>query len=76
MLGTAILNIAGMDNGGRSNLDFLKKSMRGFGATKTGYVLAQTAESPGSIFNLCVGSDITAKDVEVSVALKSSRSGP
>src|SRR5205823_4427704 len=32
--------------------------------SKTGYVLAQTAESPGSMFNLCVAEDTKFKDVE------------
>jgi hypothetical protein len=38
--------------------------------SKKGYVLAQTAESPGSMFNLCVAEDTKHKDVEVSVAFK------
>ena len=38
--------------------------------SKTGYALAQTAESPGSMFNLCVVEDANLKDVEVSVAFK------
>src|SRR5438128_11736363 len=38
--------------------------------SKTGYVLAQTSESPGSVFNLCVANDTNHKDVEVSVAFK------
>jgi uncharacterized protein YfiM (DUF2279 family) len=38
--------------------------------SKTGYVLAQTAESPGALFNLCVANDTNYKDVEVSVAMK------
>jgi hypothetical protein len=38
--------------------------------SKTGYALAQTAESPGSMFNLCVADDTKYKDVEVSVAFK------
>ena len=38
--------------------------------SKSGFVLAQTAESPGSMFNLCVFEDANLKDVEVSVAFK------
>src|SRR5437588_12756707 len=38
--------------------------------SKTGYVLAQTAESPGAMFNLCVAEDTKFKDVEVTVAFK------
>ena len=38
--------------------------------SKTGYVLAQTAESPNGLFNLCVIEDTDYKDVEISVAFK------
>jgi hypothetical protein len=38
--------------------------------SKSGFVLAQTAESPGSMFNLCVADDTNFKDVEVSMAFK------
>jgi hypothetical protein len=38
--------------------------------SKSGYVLAQTAESPASMFNLCVAQDTNYKDVELSVAFK------
>jgi hypothetical protein len=38
--------------------------------SKSGYVLAQTAESPNAVFNLCVVEDGKYKDVEVSVAFK------
>ena len=38
--------------------------------SKTGHVLAQTAESPGSMFNLCVADKPSVKDVEVTVAFK------
>src|SRR5258708_968703 len=38
--------------------------------SKSGYALAQTAESPGAMFNLCVVEDTKYKDVEVSVAFK------
>ena len=41
--------------------------------SKTGYALAQTAESPGSMFNLCVAEDTKYKDVEISVAFKAMR---
>jgi hypothetical protein len=40
------------------------------GPSKTGFVLAQTAESPGAMFNLCVAEKPMLKDVEVSVAFK------
>src|SRR6266568_5069345 len=38
--------------------------------SKSGYVLAQTAASPGAMFNLCVADKPTLKDVEVSVSFK------
>jgi FlaG/FlaF family flagellin (archaellin) len=38
--------------------------------SRSGYVLAQTAQSPKSVFNLCVFEDGKYKDVEVSVAFK------
>lgn len=38
--------------------------------SKTGLVLAQTAESPGNVFNLCVADEPSLKDVEVTVAFK------
>jgi 3-keto-disaccharide hydrolase len=40
------------------------------GPAKTGYVLAQLAKSPGSVFNLCVRDEPSLKDGEVSVAFK------
>jgi hypothetical protein len=41
--------------------------------SKSGYVLAQTAESPNAVFNLCVVEDGKYKDIEVSVAFKAVR---
>jgi hypothetical protein len=38
--------------------------------SKTGYALAQTAESPGNVFNICVLEDNEHKDVELSVTFK------
>ena len=38
--------------------------------SKSGYVLAQTAESPRAIFNICVAEDAKYKDVELSVSFK------
>jgi hypothetical protein len=38
--------------------------------SKKGYTLAQTAEGPSPLFNLCVAEDTRYKDVEVSVAFK------
>src|SRR5262249_13201271 len=38
--------------------------------SKSGFVLAQTAESPSAVFNLCVADDTRYKDVEVSIAFK------
>lgn len=38
--------------------------------SKTGYVLAQIAESPSALFNICVLEDSKLKDVELSVAFK------
>ena len=38
--------------------------------SKSGFALAQTAESPGAVFNLCVADDTSFKDVEVSIAFK------
>jgi hypothetical protein len=36
----------------------------------SGYVLAQTAESPGGVFNVCVAEGTEYKDVELSVSFK------
>ncbi len=41
--------------------------------SKTGFALAQTAESPNAVFNLCVAKETSFKDVEVSVAFKAVR---
>src|SRR5262245_52162564 len=41
--------------------------------SKTGHVLAQTAEGPNSLFNLCVAEDTSYRDVDVSVAFKAVR---
>jgi hypothetical protein len=38
--------------------------------SKRGYVLAQTAAGPSSLFNVCVAQDTSYQDVEVSVAFK------
>jgi len=38
--------------------------------SKKGFVLAQTAESPKAMFNLCVLDDSSLKDLQVSVAFK------
>jgi hypothetical protein len=38
--------------------------------SKTGYALAQTAESPITMFNLCVADDTNLKDVELTVSFK------
>ena len=38
--------------------------------SKSGFVLAQTAESPAALFNLCVVDKTSYKDVELSVAFK------
>jgi hypothetical protein len=38
--------------------------------SKTGLALAQTAEGPSALFNLCVAEDTKYKDVTVSVAFK------
>jgi 3-keto-disaccharide hydrolase len=38
--------------------------------SKSGHVLAQTAESPRAMFNICVVEDTNLKDVELSVAFK------
>jgi len=43
------------------------------GPAKTGYVLAQTAEAPNAVYNLCVLQDGQFKDVELSAAFKSVR---
>src|SRR5437868_2531201 len=42
----------------------------GTGPSKTGYVLAQTADSPGAMFNLCIADMPLFKDGEISVAFK------
>ncbi|HZT80400.1 MAG TPA: family 16 glycoside hydrolase, partial [Gemmataceae bacterium] len=38
--------------------------------SKSGYALAQTAESPNAMFNLCVADEPSLKDVEVMVQFK------
>jgi hypothetical protein len=38
--------------------------------SKSGFALAQTAESPSSMFNVCVAEDTKYKDVELSVSFK------
>jgi hypothetical protein len=38
--------------------------------SKTGLALAQTAESPGAVFNICVAEDSNCKDVVLEVAFK------
>lgn len=38
--------------------------------SKSGFALAQTAESPGPMFNVCVADAGGAKDVEITVAFK------
>ena len=38
--------------------------------SKTGLVLAQTAESPNSVFNICVAEDTKYKNVDITVAFK------
>jgi hypothetical protein len=38
--------------------------------SKNGYVLAQTAEGPNNLFNICVLEDSNYKDVELSVSFK------
>jgi hypothetical protein len=42
-------------------------------ADRAAVALAQTAESRGSVFNLCVASDTDFKDVEVCVAFKANK---
>jgi hypothetical protein len=41
--------------------------------SKKGYALAQTAQSPDRVFNLCVVEDSSFKDGEISVAFKAIR---
>jgi hypothetical protein len=41
--------------------------------SKSGLALAQTAESPSAVFNLCVATDTSYQDVEVRVAFKAVR---
>jgi hypothetical protein len=38
--------------------------------SKSSYVLAQTARSPGGVFNICVAENTKYKDVELSVSFK------
>jgi len=42
----------------------------GTAPSKSGVVLAQTAKSPGGVFNICVAEDTNYKDVELSVSFK------
>jgi hypothetical protein len=41
--------------------------------SQAGYVLAQTAEGPNALFNLCVADDTKYQDVEAGVAFKAMR---
>jgi hypothetical protein len=41
--------------------------------SKSGLALAQTAESPSAVFNLCVMNDVKARDAEIRVAFKAMR---
>jgi hypothetical protein len=41
--------------------------------SKGGFALAQTAESPSALFNLCVAEEPSLKDVEIAVAFKAVR---
>jgi hypothetical protein len=41
--------------------------------SQTGYVLAQTAESPNNVFNICVADSPKYKDVELTVSFKAMR---
>jgi Domain of Unknown Function (DUF1080) len=41
--------------------------------SKKGYALAQTAEGPNALFNLCVADEPSLKDVEIAVAFKAVR---
>ena len=41
--------------------------------SRTGYVIAQMAESPGSVFNLCVAQSTDFRDGEISVFFKAVR---
>jgi hypothetical protein len=41
--------------------------------SKSGYALAQTAEGPNALFNLCVAEGPGLKDVEIAVAFKAVR---
>jgi hypothetical protein len=41
--------------------------------SKSGHALAQTGESPGPVFNLCVADEPSLKDVEVSVRFKANK---
>jgi 3-keto-disaccharide hydrolase len=38
--------------------------------SKSGYALAQTAESPNAVFNLCVANDTSYKDLQIAIAFK------
>src|SRR5262245_3207034 len=38
--------------------------------SRSGHAMAQLAESPGAVFNLCIASDINYKDVAMTVAFK------
>lgn len=41
--------------------------------SKTGYALAQTAESPKNMYNLCVAEKSNCKDVEIKVSFKANK---
>jgi hypothetical protein len=58
------------DRTGKGEGSVWKVVADGTAPSKTGYALAQTAEGPNALFNLCVANEPSLKDVEIMVAFK------
>src|SRR5262245_44068171 len=58
------------DRTGKGEGSVWKVTADGTAPSKTGYVLAQTAQGPSALFNLCVADDTKYKDLEATVAFK------
>ncbi len=59
-----------VDKTGRGNGSAWKVVADSTAPSGTGYVLAQTAKSPGGVFNLCTIDDSKYRDVEIKVCFK------
>jgi hypothetical protein len=61
------------DHTGKNGAGAWKVGADSSAPSKKGYVLAQTGESLGSVFNLCVADNTSYQDVEVTVAFKANK---